>query len=198
MNRWRVLAALLLAAVGLIVAMAVTSDRTADLRGSGQISSLLVKRGSSMVDVADTPKAVALTTFSPTVYDATPPGGYWKVSEAVAEWGKRSGLNPVMTTSAAADVVVYEVPDIYTYCNYDPGIGQILGCTYSDGRIYLRASERDLPYAEHIAGHELGHAFGLSHSTEYRAWMRASVNESNWYRAPQSDDYSRMQSLYGR
>lgn len=196
---WRIVIGVIFGLLGLVLAAsAVSPSKTPPpMPLGGTVVSMLVADGSKVVDRVQRP-AAALTA-SPTVYDGTNPGGYWQVAEAVAEWGKRSAFDGVMVaTPEAASVRVWEVADIYAYCPYNPGLGKILGCAYGDGSVYLDSTERAKPYAEHIALHELGHAFGHGHAPEYRSVMRATVSQSDWYRAPQQYDYNMQMFIYGR
>lgn len=139
-------------------------------------------------------------TGTVTVYDGTD-HPEWKVAEAVAEWSARTGLDAVMTTDALD-------PDIYVLDVGWLDAPGALGLAYlpaTSGGVVTGKCKVELvdwastypDTAEHVAIHELGHCFGLSHDTvDRRTVMAPSVTLGEGYARPQSADIRNIKTLY--
>lgn len=131
------------------------------------------------------------------VFDGTPPGGNWKIAEAVSEYAK-GGIDIVMTTDPAqAQIIVSEQFDA---CGVTFGV--VLGCAHMSGgtgvdQINLNPAYRLRGLAEHVGGHELGHSIGLAHYLgNGRSWMKPAVNDSTYLTRPGPIDMADVRSLY--
>lgn len=186
--------------IGLFAALAV--GLSALVSGPGGMSALVLDETGQGVAHSDGEPVVYGWSWHEVVevFDGTPQPNNWRIEEAVAEWGKRSGLDIVMVSEpAAANIVVNEV---YDSCGVTFGV--VLGCAHMSGgvgvsTINLNPSYKNRDLAQHVGSHELGHTIGLAHApTAVRSIMKPSVNDSTWLRAPQGYDYKDMQFLYGR